>query len=41
MFELPSMPNLIKVVVDEGVVRGDSPPILIYSDEPRVAESAS
>jgi len=41
MFELPSMPNLVKVVVDEGVVRGDSPPILIYSDEPRVAESAS
>jgi ATP-dependent Clp protease ATP-binding subunit ClpX len=41
MFELPSLPNLIKVVVDEGVVRGDSPPILIYSDEPRMAESAS
>lgn len=41
MFDLPSLPNLSKVVVDEGVVRGDTPPILIYSDEPRLAESAS
>ena len=41
MFDLPSLPNLVKVVVDDGVVRGDTPPILIYSDEPRLAESAS
>lgn len=41
MFDLPSLPNLSKVVVDEGVIRGDTPPILIYSDEPRLAESAS
>ncbi|WP_137718303.1 ATP-dependent Clp protease ATP-binding subunit ClpX [Methylobacillus flagellatus] len=41
MFDLPSMTNLNKVVVDEGVVRGDTPPILIYSEQPRVAESAS
>ena len=41
MFDLPSLPNLSKVVVDEGVVRGDTPPILIYSDEPRLAESTS
>jgi ATP-dependent Clp protease ATP-binding subunit ClpX len=41
MFDLPSLPNLDKVVVDEGVIRGDTPPILIYSDEPRLAESAS
>jgi ATP-dependent Clp protease ATP-binding subunit ClpX len=40
MFDLPSLPNLVKVVVDDGVVRGDTPPILIYSDEPRLAESA-
>ena len=26
--------NLSKVVVDEGVVRGDTPPILIYADKP-------
>ena len=41
MFDLPSLTNLSKVVVDEGVVRGDTPPLLIYSDQPRVAESAN
>lgn len=42
MFDLPSMPNLSKVVVDEGVINGTNPPILIYSEEPpRLAESAS
>lgn len=41
MFDLPSMTNLSKVVVDEGVVRGETPPLLMYSDQPRAAESAS
>jgi len=42
MFDLPSMPNLSKVVVDEGVINGTNPPILIYSEEPpRLVESAS
>ena len=41
MFDLPSLPDLSKVVVDEGVIGGNTPPILIYSDQPRVAESAS
>lgn len=41
MFDLPSLPNLSKVVVDEGVIRGGTPPLLIYSDQPRLAESAS
>jgi ATP-dependent Clp protease ATP-binding subunit ClpX len=41
MFDLPSLTNLSKVVVDEGVVRGETPPLLIYSDQPRVAESAN
>lgn len=41
MFDLPSLPDLSKVVVDDGVIRGDTPPILIYSDQPRVAETAS
>jgi ATP-dependent Clp protease ATP-binding subunit ClpX len=41
MFDLPSLSGLSKVVVDEGVIRGDTPPILIYSDQPRLAESAS
>jgi len=41
MFDLPSLQNLSKVVVDEGVVRGETPPLLIYADQPRTAESAS
>jgi ATP-dependent Clp protease ATP-binding subunit ClpX len=41
MFDLPSMPNLIKVVVDEGAIRGDNPPVLVYSDEAVKAESVS
>ncbi|MCB5189812.1 ATP-dependent Clp protease ATP-binding subunit ClpX [Methylobacillus arboreus] len=40
MYDLPSLANLSKVVVDEGVIKGDSPPILIYADEPRL-ETAS
>ena len=41
MFDLPSIENLQKVVVDEGVISGTNPPILVYSEEPRLAESAS
>lgn len=41
MFDLPSIQNLQKVLVDEGVVSGANPPILVYSEEPRLAESAS
>jgi ATP-dependent Clp protease ATP-binding subunit ClpX len=41
MFDLPSIENLQKVVVDEGVVSGANPPILVYSEEPLLAESAS
>ena len=33
MYELPSLKNLSKVVIDEGVIRGDTPPILIYEDK--------
>ncbi len=34
MYELPSLENLSKVVVDEGVIKGETPPILIYQDKP-------
>ncbi|PKO54010.1 MAG: ATP-dependent Clp protease ATP-binding subunit ClpX, partial [Betaproteobacteria bacterium HGW-Betaproteobacteria-20] len=34
MYELPSLENLSKVVIDESVVRGDTPAILIYADKP-------
>ncbi|MEQ1766861.1 MAG: ATP-dependent Clp protease ATP-binding subunit ClpX, partial [Methylotenera sp.] len=33
MYELPSLENLTKVVIDEGVIRGDTPAILIYEDK--------
>jgi ATP-dependent protease Clp ATPase subunit len=34
MYELPSLKNLSKVVIDEGVIRGDTPAILIFADTP-------
>ena len=37
MFDLPSMSNVAKAVIDEGVVNGESQPILIYADQPKVA----
>ena len=33
MYDLPSVENVTKVVVDENVISADSSPILIYSDE--------
>ncbi len=41
MFDLPNMNNVSKVVVDEGVIKGDNPPILIYSDAPKRVESGT
>ncbi|MDP1766101.1 MAG: ATP-dependent Clp protease ATP-binding subunit ClpX [Methylotenera sp.] len=38
MYELPSLENLSKVVIDEGVIRGDTPALLIYED--KAAEEA-
>jgi ATP-dependent Clp protease ATP-binding subunit ClpX len=40
MYDLPSMSNVQKVVVDDGMIDGDAKPILIYSDQPKVAGSA-
>ena len=37
MFDLPSMKNVSKVVVDEGAILGDTQPLLIYADQPKVA----
>jgi len=39
MFDLPSLENVIKVVVDEGAIFTDARPLLIYSDQPKVAGS--
>jgi ATP-dependent Clp protease ATP-binding subunit ClpX len=33
MYELPSMSNVRKVVVDTGTVLGDSPPFILYRNE--------
>ncbi|MFA7241516.1 MAG: ATP-dependent Clp protease ATP-binding subunit ClpX [Sulfuricellaceae bacterium] len=40
MFDLPSLDNVTKAVVDEGVVNGDGKPLLIYSDPARLVGSA-
>ncbi len=37
MFELPSMQNVEKVIVDEGTITGDVKPMLVYADIPKVA----
>ncbi len=37
MYELPSMQNVSKVVVDENAINGEGKPILIYADQPKVA----
>ena len=39
MFDLPSLENVIKVVVDEGTIASDGQPLLIYADQPKVAGS--
>jgi len=40
MFDLPSLENVVKVVVDENTIVSDATPLLIYSDQPKVAGSA-
>ncbi len=39
MFDLPSLQNVQKVVVDENAIDGDGKPLVIYADKPRVAGS--
>ena len=41
MYDLPSIQNLSKVVIDEGTILGDSQPMMIYQDSPKMAEKAS
>jgi ATP-dependent Clp protease ATP-binding subunit ClpX len=41
MFDLPSLSNVQKVVVDEGSINGDAKPLLIYADQPKVAGGQS
>lgn len=37
MFALPSMQNVSKVVIDEGCITAEAPPLLIYADQHKVA----
>ena len=41
MFDLPSLENVTKVVVDEGTILSDATPLLIYSDPPKVASGSA
>ena len=38
MYEIPDVPNLAKVVVEENVILDESEPILIYEDKGRVGK---
>ncbi len=37
MYELPGMDNVEKVVIDENMITGDTPPLLIYADQAKVS----
>ncbi|MFO1318782.1 MAG: ATP-dependent Clp protease ATP-binding subunit ClpX [Burkholderiales bacterium] len=41
MFDLPSQKNVQKVVIDEGSITGDSRPLLLYADQPKVAGASA
>jgi len=38
MYDLPSLENVTKVVIDFNSTNDDIKPILIYSDQPKVAK---
>src|SRR6266571_4837151 len=40
MFDLPTMENVSKVVVDESTIVGEGKPLLIYTEPPKVAGTA-
>jgi len=39
MYDLPSMENVAKVVVDESVIKGESEPLIIYEGDRQRAAS--
>jgi ATP-dependent Clp protease ATP-binding subunit ClpX len=41
MFELPSLSNVEKAVVDEGTINSAQKPLLMYADQPKVAGAQS
>ena len=40
MYDLPSLSNLARVVVDESTITNDGKPLLMFADSPKVAASA-
>ena len=38
MYEIPSLSNVSKVVIDENVIKGDSKPLIIYDNPKKTAE---
>jgi ATP-dependent Clp protease ATP-binding subunit ClpX len=41
MYNIPSLENVSKVVIDESVIRGDSEPLLVYQNSEPAARAAS
>ena len=41
MYNIPSLDDVIKVVIDESVIRGDSEPLLVYQNNELAARAAS
>ncbi|HEY7864515.1 MAG TPA: ATP-dependent Clp protease ATP-binding subunit ClpX, partial [Psychromonas sp.] len=40
MYDLPSVKNVSKVVIDENVIDGEAKPLLIYSEEKKQLASS-
>jgi ATP-dependent Clp protease ATP-binding subunit ClpX len=41
MYELPSMENVSKVVIDDAVIRGESNPYIIYDNSEQSTEQSA
>ncbi len=41
MYDIPSMENLAKVIIGEGVISDGATPEMIFQDPPELAEKAS
>jgi ATP-dependent Clp protease ATP-binding subunit ClpX len=41
MYRIPSEENVVKVVVDESVIRGESEPLLVYENTDKPAKAAA
>ncbi|MDR2838362.1 MAG: ATP-dependent Clp protease ATP-binding subunit ClpX [Azonexus sp.] len=39
MYDLPGMKNVAKIVIDDKMITGETPPLLIYADQPKVSGS--